>query len=440
MNIFLKNVLTLFSGTVIAQLIGVVFLPVLTRLFTPAEFGTFYLFVTTGTILTIIITGGYETTFVLPKSEEDARHLLVFSILVTAGMTILSFLICLVLYYFEGEHFKTKESLVMLWLIPLFSSIVGLTRIFKNWSIRQKKYNWASGANIIRAGSISGLQTGFGLLHAGSFGLVSGSVLAQIPPMLFLMIKNKTLRFGSKLNALKEAWIRGKEYRNFPFLQMPTDVLNEVSIQSPVYFLSLVFNNVVVAIYSLPLRIMNQPARFIGQAVGEVYYRHASELNAGDKDLSGLTFNTFKNLFMLGILPFMVTIFWGREIFSFIFSQEWEASGRIAAYLSPWLLFEFSGSPISNILIIKRKLHYWFYLNLSLFILRIAGLLFGTIIMHNLEITVILFASSSVIYWIYIVNYSLHLSGVRPWKMLSFTASVITLAAVPLVIIKILLT
>ena len=143
---------------------------------------------------------------------------------------------------------------------------------------------------------------------------------------------------------------------------------------------------------------------------------------------------------MLGILPFMVTIFWGREIFSFIFSQEWEASGRIAAYLSPWLLFEFSGSPISNILIIKRKLHYWFYLNLSLFILRIAGLLFGTIIMHNLEITVILFASSSVIYWIYIVNYSLHLSGVRPWKMLSFTASVITLAAVPLVIIKILLT
>jgi O-antigen/teichoic acid export membrane protein len=436
MNIFLKNVLTLFSGTVVAQLIGIAFVPVLTRLFTPEEFGVFYLFASTATILTIIITGGYETTFVLPESEKDARQLLVFSLMVTLAVTIFYFLICLCIQRWSNVFFTSEHSKIILWLIPVYSCLVGLSRIFKNWSIRVKKYKWVSGANIIRSSSTSGLQTSFGLFHTGSLGLVTASCISQILPLWFLMKKNKTRWKRFTFNSLKEVYRKGKEYKNFPLLMMPGDVLNEVSIQSPVYFLKTAFSNAVVAIYSLPYKIMNQPTRFIGQAVSEVYYRHVSELNAQNKDLSEITFNTFKTLFILGILPFFVTIFWGQEIFSFVFSKEWAASGRIAAYLSPWLLFEFSGYPISNMFIIRKKLQYSFFLTLFLLIIRIAGLLVGTLIMNDLEITIILFAGSSFIYWVFIVYFCLHLSGVRLWRMALFTVSVIITAGVPLGIIK----
>jgi O-antigen/teichoic acid export membrane protein len=162
-------------------------------------------------------------------------------------------------------------------------------------------------------------------------------------------------------------------------------------------------------------------------------------LNAGNKDLTEITFNTFKTLFILGILPFFVTIFWGQEIFSFVFSKEWESSGRIAAYLSPWLLFEFSGYPISNIFIIRKKLKYSFFLTLLLLIFRIAGLLVGTLIMNDLEITIILFAGSSFLYWVYVAYFCLHLSGVKLWRMTFFTVSVIIIAGVPLGIIKLFL-
>jgi O-antigen/teichoic acid export membrane protein len=436
MNIFFKNVLTLFSGTVVAQVIGIAFVPVLTRLFTPEEFGAFYLFATTATILSIIITGGYETTFVLPKSDDDARHLLVFSIMVTSVLTILSFLTCLFVQHHGTVFFESERGRIILWLTPVYALFVALSKIFKNWSIRRKKYKWVSGANIIRSSSTATIQTGLGLLHTGSLGLVTGSCLSQILPMWFLIRKNKNLRPEMTLKTLKMAFTKGKEYKNFPMLMMPTDILNEVSIQSPIYLLRTAFNNVVVALYSLPYKIMNQPARFIGQAVAEVYYRHASELNTGNKDLSDLTFKTFRYLFILGIIPFMITIFWGQEIFSVVFSKEWETSGRIAAYLSPWLLFEFCGSPISNILIIKKKLHYSFYLNLLLLAARIGGLVYGTLIMSDLEITVALFSGASFIYWVFIVYYSLHLSGVSLWKFLFFTLSLIILVGIPLGLIK----
>jgi O-antigen/teichoic acid export membrane protein len=141
--------------------------------------------------------------------------------------------------------------------------------------------------------------------------------------------------------SIKAAYLKGKEYKDFPIYKMPSDLLNEISIQLPVYILKIIFNNTVAGIYSLPQKIMSQPSKLIGQAAGEVYYRRASELSARKQDLSEVTFNTFKVLFLIGVLPFTIIFLWGPEIFSFIFSSQWEFSGRIAAYLSPWLLFVF---------------------------------------------------------------------------------------------------
>jgi O-antigen/teichoic acid export membrane protein len=439
MNVFLKNVLTLFSGTVIAQIIGIAFVPVLTRLFTPEEFGVFYLFLTTASILSIAATGGYEKSFVLPESDQDARQLLLFSLMLSAVVTLLSLIIALFLHKWGNIFFQPKRSQLILWLIPAYSFLFGAFRILQNWSIRAKKFNWVSTSNIIRSGSLSGLQTGFGLFNTGSFGLVLGSCLSQLFPLWFLMRKEKIGLKNNKLNTYKEAFLKGKEYKSFPIFKMPSDLLNEVSIQLPVYVLKAVFNNAIVGIYSLPQKIMNQPSRFIGQVVGEVYYRRASEFNTHNKDLSEITFNTFKVLFMIGIIPFTIIMLWGQEIFSFVFSKEWESSGRIAAYLSPWLLFVFAGSPISFIFLIKQKLRLSFFVNLLLLIIRFGALVIGSLILRNLEITIILFAGTSFIFWIYITLFSLYLGGVNIWKSLLFMILVIIVSVIPLGLIKLFL-
>jgi lipopolysaccharide exporter len=438
-NGFIKDVLTLFSGSAIAQIIGFASLPVLTRLFLPEEFGIFYIFLTTSSILSIIITGGYEKSFVIPKSDHEVKQLFLFALMLSAGITILCFLILLFLHQWGSALFQTRQSQLILWLVPVYSFLFGVIRILQNWAVRSNKYNWISRSNIIRSGSLSGAQIGFGLFNTGSFGLVLGSCLSQLFPLWFLIRKDKKPLESITLKSLKEVYLKGKEYKSFPFYKMPSDLLNEISIQLPVYVLKTTFSNAVIGIYTLPQKIMSQPSKFIGQAAGEVYYRRTSELCAQNKDLSEITFNTFKKLFLLGVVPFIIVMFWGQDIFSFVFSKEWELSGRIAAWLSPWLLFVFAGSPISFIFLIKQKLRLAFLLNLMLLFFRFATLLIGSLIYKDLEITIILFAGSSFVYWVFISFYSLILSGVNIWKPVFFTVAVIIISVIPLGLIKLFL-
>jgi O-antigen/teichoic acid export membrane protein len=438
-NNFLKDVTTLFSGSAITQLIGFLFLPFLTRLFLPEEFGVFYLFLTTASIISMITTGGYEKAFVIPESDRHAEQLLLFALMLSAGVTVFSFIILIFLNQWGDSFFQTKHSRLILWLMPVYSLLFGVIRIFQNWSIRIKRYRWLSQSNVIRSGSLSGIQTAFGIFHTGSFGLVMGACLGQLFPLWFLFRRGGENVGRITMSKLKEAWLRGKEYISYPVYKMPSDLLNEVSIQLPVYVFMSVFSKAVVGIYTLPQKIISQPSKFIGQAVAEVYYRQASELNARKQDISDLTFRTYKNLFILGVIPFLAVMLWGQEIFSFVFGNEWAESGRIASILSPWLLFVFAGSPVSYTFLIRQKLRLSFLMNLLLLFIRLAALLTGALILKDLLCTIILFAGCSFIYWIFITFYSLHLGGVKIWRAIFFTIITIIVTGAPLVLIKLLL-
>lgn len=433
---FIRNVLTLFSGSAAAQLIGFAFLPLLTRLFTPEEFGVFYLFITTASIISLIITGGYEKSFVIPSSDTEAKQLLVFTLLLSTASVLFLFLISVFISLWSDSLFKTPYSRQIIWLIPVFSFLFGMVRIFQNWSIRNKNFNRVSTSNIIRNGSLSAFQTGFGLLNAGAPGLVLGSCFGQIFPLGYLLFKNRKIVGEINRDSIKGSFTTGNKYKDFPAYKMPSDLINEISMQSPIYVLSSLFSNAITGLYSLPHKILNQPSRFIGQAAGEVYYRQASELNSRGEDISELTFSLFKVLFFIGVIPFTAISFWGEEIFSFVFGADWEFSGRIAAWLSPWLLFVFAGSPVSYVFLIRQKLRLSFRLNLLLLVVRIAALLTGAIWFKTLIMTVILFASASLIYWIFLSFLSLRLCGVKLWRPILFVLILISSIAIPMGILK----
>ncbi|MBN2862691.1 MAG: oligosaccharide flippase family protein [Bacteroidales bacterium] len=433
---FLKNVLTLFSGSSLAQLVGLAFMPLLTRLFTPGEFGIFYLFLTIASILSLIITGGYEKTFVLPSSDKDANKLILFSFGFLFFSTMILFLVAALLSNWSDSIFHTERSRLIIWLIPVYSFLLASVRLFQNWLIRGERYKDVSASNIIRNGSFSALQTGFGFLSYGSCGLVLGSCLGQVFPLAYIIFRGKGSLTKVNRKEISESYIIGRKFRDFPVYKMPADLVNELSIQSPVFVFSYLFSNAVTGMYTLPARLLNQPSRFIGQAAGEVYYRQASELNSDGKNIADLTYSLFRFLFLLGIIPFSIISLWGEGIFSFVFGAEWEFSGRIAAWLSPWLLFVFAGSPVSGIFLIKNKLRLSFIMNSILLVTRIAALLTGALILRDLNMTIILFALISVIYWIFISIFSLSLAGVPVWKPLIFIVVTVVPAIFILGIIK----
>ena len=67
-----RNFAKLLSANVVAQAIGLLVYPVLTRLYAPDDFGLLNLFLSIGGILSILATAEYQYAIVLPKEQSDA--------------------------------------------------------------------------------------------------------------------------------------------------------------------------------------------------------------------------------------------------------------------------------------------------------------------------------------------------------------------------------
>ena len=73
-----ENVLTLMTGTVIAQAIPTAIVPILTRVFTPRDFGLLALYGSIVSILSVVVTGCYELAVRFPKRDDEAKQVLNF--------------------------------------------------------------------------------------------------------------------------------------------------------------------------------------------------------------------------------------------------------------------------------------------------------------------------------------------------------------------------
>jgi len=72
---FSRNVLTLMTGTTIAQAIPIAISPILTRIYTPEDFGVFALYMSVASLLAVVDTGSYEHAIILPKKDEGAVNI-----------------------------------------------------------------------------------------------------------------------------------------------------------------------------------------------------------------------------------------------------------------------------------------------------------------------------------------------------------------------------
>jgi O-antigen/teichoic acid export membrane protein len=65
----------MFSGTVISQAVYLLFYPILTRIYQPSDFGQYAIFIAFLSIGSLVVTGQYESSILLPKKEKNVKYL-----------------------------------------------------------------------------------------------------------------------------------------------------------------------------------------------------------------------------------------------------------------------------------------------------------------------------------------------------------------------------
>ncbi|HEX3011504.1 MAG TPA: oligosaccharide flippase family protein [Syntrophomonadaceae bacterium] len=411
---FLRNVATLTTGTVLAQVLTILTSPILTRIYSPDNYGILSLFISIMAVLAIIACWRYELAIVLPEKDEDASNLLILSLLMTLAMSLITLAAVALFHRQIAQLFKAPELELWLWFLPLSLFLAGLFQAFNYWSTRRKQFGRLAVRQVTQSTVSIAAQLAGGLAAKPSAGgLIGGSVLGQLAATSRLGWQiaredGRLIRTGFKLTNMKKL---ARKYKNFPLYSSWSALLNSLSAMLPSLMLGYFFNTAVVGYYALGQKILSLPMGIVGNSIAQVFFPRAADARR-EGDLDRLVLSTFNKLLNLGLVPILLISLVAPDLFYFIFGSRWLVAGQYVRWLSPWFLFVFIASPISTLYDVLGRQRDGLVFNTLLLISRILVLWIGGKTGDD-QFTIALFGITGTVFWIFNCFWLLSIAGNR---------------------------
>lgn len=433
---FSRNVLTLMTGTTIAQAIPIAISPILTRIYTPEDFGVLALFVAIVAIFGSIANGRYELAIMLPKKDEDAINIFALGFIIVSSLSLLLLVLVLLFNDYFTKLLGNDEISLWLYFVPLAVFLTGLFNLLNYFNNRKKQYKDLAKATILRAFAGAVVQLSVGFLKQGATGLISGQLVSQLianTKLLKNIIKDKLLL--TKINKIKIIAL-AKRYKKFPKFDMPSAIMNTASLQMPVLLLGTFFTTATVGFFSLSHRFISMPMSIIGGSIGQVFFQQSANVKNDKEALKKLTLSTYKKLFKLGIIPFSIITAFGDVIFAFVFGQEWIVAGEYAQVLAIWILFLFVHSPITSLFSTLEKQKEAMIINIVIILSRVAVISFTALLFSDAYITIVSYSILGILLNLYILFYFFKLLDISILSEIRYLTVNILLVITPLLVIR----
>lgn len=346
---YLRNVVTLMTGAGLAQAIPIAISPILTRLYTPEDFGVLALFMAISSIIGVLVTGRYELAIILPKSDRDAFHIVALSLSLSCLVSAVLFF-CVVIFNSEiTSLFGTAEISNWLYWVPLSTMLMGIYTSLNYWSNRKFNYRRLAISRVVQTVGSSIPQLAAGFVKSGPEGLVGGQLTGQLVASSVLagLIYSEDKNQIKKIK-YKRLLVIAKKYINYPKFMIAGQLMNSLSSSLPLFLLSIFFNPAIAGFYALSQRVLVAPISLIGNAVGDVYRGDASKVYRENGNCLLIYKKTFLRLSFLSLIFIFPVFLFGEDLFTFVFGENWGEAGKMASILSIMVFFQTVSSPLSH--------------------------------------------------------------------------------------------
>ena len=332
---FISHVLTLITGTGLAQVINVLGTLVLARFFAPDEFGSFALFASLVSFLSVLGGARYELAVMLPEEDQEAANILFLAVLVLLGISGMSLAVVAVFHSSMARHLGDERLRVWLWGLPLALFVNGLYQVLSLWYGRMKRFRRVATARVCQSLGVVAGQLGLLAIRPGAFALIAGWILGQSLGTLILVFQIIYFDGGFLLAARDWAMIRqaAVKYRNFPAYKAPNSFISNATSQLVVVILRLFSNLDVVGLYSMAARAVYLPVSLIASSMNDVFYeKAATEIKHGR--LESFVTRLLRIQVVLAAPLLVLIAFDARLIFGFALGSKWVQAGTYAAILA----------------------------------------------------------------------------------------------------------
>lgn len=353
---FSKNIALVAGGTALAQAIGVVFSPIITRVYPPDEYGILTAYTAVLGLLSIAASLDYQKAIPIAKDDEEAFNLLALSTL--ALITVVG-LITILLAFLGDALLSILDSQVLnkyKYLIPIGILFAGMYDIVLQWNFRIRNYKSITITKISQSLTSNLFKAILGFLKIGPIGLVVGTIIGQSAGIttLFSPILDER-HLIKKINFIEIKRV-AKRYINFPLYSAPSNYVYTAGTQMPVIFLSSLFGSLTTGLFGLANSIVNIPMNLIGMSVSQVFYSEAANIGKSNpQELKRISVKLIRKLALIGIIPLITLLIFGPWLFSFVFGEKWYEAGVYARTISCMVYFHFIILPVGRILEIFER-------------------------------------------------------------------------------------
>lgn len=348
------NVIVILIGSLIGQGVAFAVSPILTRLYTTADFGLMTVFVSVISILGTGVLFRLDAAIPLPKADRVAAGIAWWALgLTTVGSAVI-WLLQPVVAAPLGRLFASPGLADVWWLVAVGTFMVGVDQVLLTWMVREKRYRALGLRNGLQGVGQSAAQLALGPTVLRSTGLLIGQVIGRIAAVGGLFSSGGLLRQQRPDRRLMRESI--SRYRRFPLVSSWSALINVLGQQAPFLVISAYYGNVVVGLLGLTIRVMVAPASLLGQAVGRVFQGEASAaIRDRDRPLRPIVIANVRVLAALGAPVAIVIMVFGPAIFRFVFGGEWTEAGRYAQILALGFLAQLAVSPVSQTLLVLER-------------------------------------------------------------------------------------
>lgn len=374
-NGIIRSIITLVGGTAGAQLISMVFAPLLTRLYSPEDYGVVTVFVSLLGFVTPIAALRFEQAIPLPTEDQDAVGLLIVGMVNILAFVTLSIFMILFLGDWLTSALNIEQMRSYLWFFPIGILSSSAYLVLYYLALRKRQFKLITQTKFSQSIYSVIIQVVCGFLNLRSLGLILAQIVASAGGVFnLLMVGIPEIIQWIRERQKKHLMTLFLQYRRFALLSTPSAVLNNASMLLPPVMLSAFYGPAISGQFGLALKIIFMPMGLIGYATGNALFSHASEIyRERPHELGTLVKNVIKKLCLLGFLIIMLGV---SSIFLFpvIFGSNWKEAGIISCLLSFTAATQFVAVPLAFIPILVDRLDIQMIFDFTRIILTVLAL------------------------------------------------------------------
>lgn len=340
----------LVGSSAVGQGIVMVAMPLLTRMYSPEEFGVLSVFTSVLSIICVIASLRLEVAIPLPAKEGEAANV---AMLAALFVGITTPIVALLTWLFAEPLMELTDTTRLrpyLWLLPFGFAAIGLYEVLNYWALRQQAYGTIARTKLAQGFGSAIVMVGFGILSLGSaMGLLLGQVFGKAAGVTSLAAR--AWRDGRHLLAQVNGatlWASLRRYARFPLLGSWSALINSAGGQLPGILIASLWGVDVAGWFGLVQLVLIGPVALVINGIRQVFFAEVSRLRSADpKGMLPLFRTTGLRMLLVGVAPTLAVMVIGPWASALVFGEQWRSAGVYMQILAPLILLSSISAPLS---------------------------------------------------------------------------------------------